>query len=156
VHALRRHRPLSLSATIDLPHVDENPAESRPLQGFIQLINLYKSFDYSFFGLWNGISDGVVPSGLSQLQKQVSDALPTYLETTEIQAVDLRTSQCWLKTKVWQLAFSCDSVSSTASDITLTFQYLVDVSSELVELLETFSPHAIGVHGTGLVSRRST
>jgi len=120
------------------------------------MINLYKLFDETFFGLWNGASNGLVPSALSQLQKLVSDAVPTCLANTEIQAVDLRTSQCWLKIKVWQLAIGHDLISSTASDSTLTFRYPVDVSRELVEQFECVSRHAIEVHGSELVSHWNT
>jgi len=144
-----------LYATINVPRVDEDTTDSIPLRGFIHLINLYKSFDETFFGLWNRTRDGAVPSWLSQLQKQLSDALPTYLESTEIQAVDIRMSQCWLKTMVWQLAISHGFISSMSSDTSLTFRYPIDISRELVELSNEFSQHAMEVHGIGLVSHRS-
>jgi len=120
------------------------------------MIKIYKLFDETFFGIWNGASDGLIPAGLTQLQKQVSDAVPTCLANTEIQAVGLRTSQCWLKIKVWQLAIGHDLISSTASDITLSFRYPVDVSRELVEQFENVSQHAMEVHGIELVSHWST
>lgn len=122
------------------------------LSGFIRLINLYKPFDETFFGLWNRTSDGAVPSWLVQLQQQLSDALPAYLEGTEIQAVDLRMSQVWLKTMVWQLAISHGFISSRATDNTLSFRYPIEISRELVELSNEFSQHAMEVHGIGLVS----
>lgn len=151
-YAFKRHRPLTLYATIRLPSVDEEPPDTISLSGFVHLINLYKPFDDTFFGLWNRTSEGAIPGWLTQLQKQLSDALPTYLEGTETQAVDLRMSQQWLKTMVWQLAISHGFVSSIASDSTLSFQYPIDISRELVERSNEFSQHAMEVHGIGLVS----
>lgn len=151
-YAFKRHRPLTLYNTIHLPTIDEDPSETIPLTGFIHLINLYKPFDETFFGLWNRTRDGAVPTWLSQLQKQLSDALPTYLDGTEVQAVDLRMSQHWLKTMVWQLAISHGFISSMAQDNTLSFRYPIEISRDLVELSSEFSQHAMEIHGIGLVS----
>jgi hypothetical protein len=123
-----------------------------PLSGFIHLIKLYKPFDETFFGLWNRTRHGAVPSWLVALQRQLSDALPDYIESTETQAVDLKMSQQWLKTMVWQLAISHGFISSMASDNTLSFRYPIEISRDLVEMSTEFSQHAMEVHGIGLVS----
>ncbi|KAF2095541.1 hypothetical protein NA57DRAFT_13197, partial [Rhizodiscina lignyota] len=152
-YAFKRHRPLTLYNTIHLPTVDEDPSDTVALTGFIHLINLYKPFDETFFGLWNRTREGAVPSWLVQLQKQLSDALPTYLDSTEVQAVDLRMSQQWLKTMVWQLAISHGFISSMASDNTLSFRYPIEISRDLVELSNEFSQHAMEIHGIGLIEK---
>lgn len=121
------------------------------MSGFIHLIKLYRPFDETFFGLWNRTRHGAVPAWLVQLQRQLSDALPAYLEGTETQQVDLRMSQAWLKTMVWQLAISHGFISSMASDNTLSFRYPIDISRDLVEMSNDFSHHAMEVHGIGLV-----
>lgn len=133
--------------------MDEDPADNVPLSSFIHLINLYKPFDETFFGLWNRTRDGAVPSWLVQLQKVLSEALPTYIEGTEIQAVNLRMSQQWLKTMVWQLAISHGFISSMSNDNTLSFRYPIDVSRDLVELSSEFSQHAMEIHGIGLIEK---
>ncbi|KAF1991833.1 hypothetical protein K402DRAFT_70860 [Aulographum hederae CBS 113979] len=152
-YAFKRHRPLTMYATINMPTIDEDPTDTVPLQGFIHLINLYRPFDETFFGLWNRTRDGAVPSWLVQLQKTLSNALPTYLESMEVQAVDIRMSQLWLKTMVWQLAISHGFISSVATDNTLSFRYPIDISRELVDLSNEFSQHAMEVHGIGLIEK---
>lgn len=151
-YAFKRHRPLSLYDTIQLPNPEEDPTESVSLTGFNRLIKLYKPFDETFFGLWNRTSHGAVPSWLVQLQQQLSTALPSYLEGTETQNLDLKVSQQWLKTMIWQLAISHGFISSMSSDNTLSFRFPLDVSRDLVEMSSDFSQHAMEIHGVGLVS----
>jgi len=134
-----------------LPTVDEDPTDASSISGFIHLIKLYRPFDETFFGLWNRTRHGAVPSWLAQLQNQLSDALPAYIEGTETQQVDLKMSQAWLKTMVWQLAISHGFISSMASDTTFTFRYPIEISRDLVEMSSAFSQHAMEVHGIGLV-----
>jgi hypothetical protein len=131
--------------------VDEDPTETISLSGFIHLIKLYKPFDETFFGLWNRTQQGALPSWLLQLQQQLSDALPAYVEGTETQQVDLKMTQAWLKTMVWQLAISHGFISSMASDNTLSFRYPIDISRDLIDATNEFSQHAMEVHGIGLV-----
>jgi len=151
-YAFRRHRPLTFYPTIQLPTVGEDPNETVDLSGFINLIKLYRPFNETFLGLWNRTSHDAVPSWLIQLQKQLTDALPSYLHATETQVVELRMSQQWLKTMVWQLAISHGFISSVATDTTLTFQYPIEISRDLVEMSNEFSRHAMEIHGIGLVS----
>ncbi|KAF1815520.1 hypothetical protein P152DRAFT_371606, partial [Eremomyces bilateralis CBS 781.70] len=151
--ALKHHRPITLHATIPVPSVNDDPSELHDMAGFIHLINLFKPFNETFFGLWNRTQTGAVPAWLHQLQLQLSEALPSYLDTTEIQAVDLRVSQLWLRTMVWQLAVSHGFVSSVASDSTLQFRYPIEISRELTEATTEFSRHAIETHGIGLVEK---
>lgn len=122
------------------------------MKGFIHLINLYKLFDETFFGIWNKTTTGAVPSWLAQLQHQLAEAVPSYVEGTETQMLDLRTSQQWLKTIVWQLAISHGFISSLAPDNTMSFKYPIDISRDLVEMLDQFSQQAMEVHGISFVS----
>ena len=89
-YAFKRHRPLTLYATIQLPTNEEDPTETIDLTGFIHLIKLYRPFDETFFGLWNRTKSGAAPAWLVQLQRKLSDALPTYLKGTETQTIDVR------------------------------------------------------------------
>lgn len=93
---MQQHRPLTLHATINLPTADEDPSETVGLTGFIHLVNLFRPFDDTFVGLWNKAHPATPPGDwLRQLQQDLSDALPVYLDCTESQAVDLRLSQSW-------------------------------------------------------------
>lgn len=154
-YALQRHRPLTLPSTIELPTATDDPTEhAPPLTGFIHLVTLFKPFDDKFVALWNKTRDDCSPAYLSALQKQLSDALPAYLNSTESQAAELRVNQQWLRNVVWQLGISNGCVSSGNDNPSMTFQYPVEISRDLIAMTAGFSPHSMDVHGVGLV--RST
>ncbi len=152
-YALQRHRPLSLQATITLPTQNDDPSDNQAhnLTGFLHLVNLFRPFDEGFVALWNKTRSDCSPSYLAALQKQLTDALPTYLNSTENQSADLRTSQQWLRTMVWQLSMQNGCLSSTNDDMSMTFQYPVDISRDLVAMTSQFSHQSMEVHGIGLV-----
>ncbi|OCL15431.1 hypothetical protein AOQ84DRAFT_278960, partial [Glonium stellatum] len=152
-YALHKHRSVSLHATINLPAVEDDPSERIEISGFIQLIDLYKPFDDTFIGLWNKVHSNCNPSWLAQLQGQLSEALPAYLESTETQAVDLRITQHWLRTMVWQLCVSHGFVSSMATDNAMTFKYPIEISRDLLSMTRQFSQQAMEVHGVGLIEK---
>ncbi|KAF2477284.1 uncharacterized protein BDR25DRAFT_45191 [Lindgomyces ingoldianus] len=152
-HALHKHRPISLYATIHTPSLDESSSDSPIASGLDLLINLYKPFDDTFISLWNKSRTNANPSWITQLQTQLSEALPTFLECTEIQAVDLRISQQWLRTMVWQLCVSQGLVSSMTSDTAMTFKYPIEISRDLLSMMHQFSQQAMEVHGVGLIEK---
>jgi hypothetical protein len=151
-HALHKHRPITLYPTIHPPTLDEIPSEGPIASGLDLLVNLYKPIDETFVQLWNKIHTNNNPTWLARLQNQLSDALPAYLECTESQAVDLRVTQQWLRTMVWQLCVSQGLVSSVAADNAMTFKYPIEISRDLLSMTQQFSQHAMEVHGMGLVS----
>lgn len=154
-YALQRHRPLSLQATITLPTQNDDPSDAQAchLNGFIHLVNLFRPFDEGFVALWNKTRSDCSPSYLAALQKQLTDALPTYLNSTENQTSDLRTSQQWLRTMVWQLSMQNGCLSSNNDDMSMTFQYPVDISRDLVSMTAQFSQQSMEVHGIGLIEK---
>lgn len=121
------------------------------LTGFMHLIVLFKPFDDTFVGLWNQSITGCTTEWVSNLQKELSQALPQYLHSTETQAVDLRTSQKWLRIMVWQLSISHRLLSSNAKDESMTFQYPIELSRELLGEVGQFSQESMEAHGIGLV-----
>lgn len=149
-YALQKHRPLTLHATISLPTVDQDPTNS--LAGFIHLVNLYRPFDDTFIGLWNKSRTDCSPFTLARLQQQLTEALPAFLNTTESQAADLRTSQQWLRTMVWQLSIANGFLSSNSPDTSMTFRFPIEIAKDLVAVTEQFSKQSMEVHGIGLVS----
>lgn len=152
-YALKQRCPLSLHAIINLPTVDEDPSETVKLNRFIHPVNLFRPFDDTFAGLWNKSRHGATPESFSQLQGQLSKALPTYLRNVEIQAVGLRCSQQWLDTMVWQLSISHDFLSSTALDNALSFRCPIEVCRDLVSSTSAFSQHCGEVHGIDSIEK---
>lgn len=152
-YALQRHRPLTLQATITLPTSTEDPTEpAPPLTGFIHLVSLFRPFDDQFISLWNKARTDCSPSYLAALQQKLTDALPAYLNSTESQAADLRTSQQWLRTMVWQLSIQNGCLSSGSENLSMTFQYPIDIARDLISMTSQFSSQSMEVHGIGLVS----
>lgn len=102
--------------------------------------------------LWNKTLTDCSTSYLAALQQQLTDALPAYLSnTTENQTADLRTSQQWLRTMVWQLSIQNGYLSSNNDDPTMTFHYPVEIARDLVAMTSQFSHASMEVHGIGLV-----
>lgn len=147
---MQKHRPLTLHPTIELPKIEDDPSIS--VAGFIYLVNLYHPFDDTFVGLWNKYRSDCSTVWLAQLQEQLSKALPAYLNVTEGQAADLKTSQQWLRTMVWQLSITSGYLSSTSSDSSMTFRYPIEIAKDLVTVTGGFSQRSMEIHGIGLVS----
>lgn len=154
MYALQKHRPLTLHATIELPRPEDDPTIS--IAGFIYLVKLYRPFDDTFVGLWNKTRMDCSTEWLAQLQRQLTQALPPYINVTESQAADLRTSQQWLRTMVWQLSVKRGYLSSTTSESSMTFGYPIEIARDLVAVIGKFSQQSMEVHGIGLVSMKIT
>jgi len=152
-YALQQHRPLTLQSTINPPRLDEDPSETVELSGFIHLVNLFRPFDDTFVGLWNKARTGCTTDFLARLQQQLSEALPIYIQSTESQAVDLRCSQQWLRTMVWQLSISHGYLSSVANENAMSFRYPIEISRDLVAATSGFSQKSMEVHGIGLIEK---
>ena len=152
-YSMERHRPLTLQPTIELPSVDELPGEAAIVSGFLCLINLFRVIDDDFIGLWNKSRSECSTSWLAQLQQKLTDAIPTTLQCTEIQAADIRVTQQWLRIMVWQLSIMNGNLSSSSSDSAMTFQYPIEVARNLIHDLSALPQSALEVHGVGLIEK---
>ena len=122
------------------------------MTGFIYLVKLYRPCDGKFIGLWNKTTTDGSLDWIIQLHEQLINALPEVLRTTESQAADLRVSQHWLRTVVWQLSIANEYLSSSSPAACMTFQYPVEIARDLVLDTSRLSKQAMEVHGIGLVS----
>ncbi|KAF1958550.1 hypothetical protein CC80DRAFT_14427 [Byssothecium circinans] len=152
-HALHKHRPISLFPTIHPPSLNEFPEDRQIASGLESMVNLYKPVDDTFVHVWNKVRPHANPSWIAQVQTQLSEAVPSYLECMESQAVDLRVTQQWLRTMLWQLSVSQGLVSSVAADRAMTFKYPIEISRDLLSMTQQFSQHAMEVHGVGLIEK---
>lgn len=151
-YAIHKHRPITLYPTIHPPSLDEVPSDRPVAVGLELLINLYKTIDDTFVNLWNHVHSHVNPQWISQLQTQLSEAVPSYLECTEAQAVEIRVTQSWLRAMVWQLCVCQGFGTSVSQDASMTFKYPIQISRDLLTMTHQFSQPAMEVHGVGLVS----
>lgn len=151
-YAMERHRPLSLHATIELPNA-QGEAEEEIISGFLHLIGLFRCIDDEFMALWNKAKSQCTATWLSQLQHQLTNALPSTLETTESQVADIRITLHWLRMMVWQLSITNGCLSSNSPDPSLTFKFPIQVARDLIHDVEDISLNAMEVHGIGLIEK---
>jgi hypothetical protein len=152
-YAIHKHRPITLYPTIHPPSLDEVPSDRPVAIGLELMINLYKTIDDTFVNLWNRVHSHTNPSWIAQLQTQLSEAVPAYLECTEAQAVEIRVTQQWLRAVVWQLCVCQGLVSSVANDNSMTFKFPIQISRDLLTMTHQFSQPAMEVHGVGLIEK---
>lgn len=117
------------------------------------MINMFKIIDDTFINLWNRVHNTHVSAAwITQVQTQLSEAVPAYFECTEAQEVQIRITQQWLRSQTWQLSVCQGLVSSVSNDIPLTFKYPIEIARDLLTISHQFSQQALEVHGVGLVS----
>ncbi len=150
-YALQKHRPLSLHPTINLPTTAVASPVQQELTGFLHLVQLFRPFDDTFVAVWNKTQDACSSQWVQRLQEQLTSALPTYLKSTECQAVDLRVSQQWLRTLAWQLSIRHGFLSSAAAERAMRFDFPIEISRDLLAVACDFSTEAMETHGIGLV-----
>lgn len=151
-YAMERHRPLSLHPTIGLP-APQNPHEEEVISGFLHLISLFRCIDDEFMALWNKAKNVCSSAWLSQIQRQLTDALPPELNTTESQVADIRITFHWLRIMVWQLSITNGDLSSNSTDTSMTFKYPIEVVRDLLQDIHNLSSDAMEVHGVGLIEK---
>ncbi|KAL6251260.1 hypothetical protein RBB50_001468 [Rhinocladiella similis] len=151
-YSLERHRPLTLQPTIELP-APQDIEEADVMNGFLYLISLFRCIDDEFMAMWNKSKTRASASWLSELQQQLTDALPSELKTTEGQAADVRITLHWLRIMVWQLSIASGALSSTSNNVSMTFKYPIDVAGDLIHDIEALSMESMEVHGIGLIEK---
>ncbi|KAF3031305.1 hypothetical protein E8E12_001287 [Didymella heteroderae] len=151
--AIHRRRPIPLYPTIHPPSLGEVPSDRPVAIGLELMINLYKTIDNTFVNLWNRVHNHVNPQWIAQLQTQLSEAVPAYLECTEAQAVEIRVTQQWLRAMAWQLCVNQGALSSVSQDTSMTFKFPIQISRDLLTMTHQFSQPAMEVHGVGLTEK---
>ena len=148
---MHQHRPLSLRATIEYPRLEGEPTEIVAVTGFRYLLNLFSVVDEEFVRVWNTNRQECPSSWLIQVQHHLTDAFPKDLACTDIQETDLRITQQWLRSIVWQLSTASGCLSSSTPDPFMSFTYPIDIAKQVVAITTKSSHHAMAVHGIGLV-----
>ncbi len=150
---MHKHRPVSLHSTIRPPLLEEVSSDRSIALGLEVTINMFKIIDHTFVNLWNRADNSRTSAAwITQVQTQLSEAVPEFLECTKVQEVQIRMTQQWLRSQIWQLSLCQGLVSSTSYDNSLTFKYPVDIAGDLLMISDQFSQQVMEVHGTGLVS----
>jgi hypothetical protein len=118
------------------------------------MINMFKIIDDTFIHLWNQAHNTHASAAwITQVQTQLSEAVPSHFECTEAQEVQIRITQQWLRLQAWQLSVCHGLVSSVSNDNPLTFRYPIEIAQGLLTISHQFSQQVLEAHGAGLVSR---
>jgi hypothetical protein len=117
---------------------------------------MFKIIDDTFVNLWNQVDDNRTSAAwIIQVQTQLSEAVPKFLECTRVQEVQIRMTQQWLLSLIWQLSVRQGLVSSASYNNSLTFEYPIEIARDLLMISDHFSQQVMEVHGAGLVSTTS-
>ncbi|RLL94775.1 hypothetical protein CFD26_102538 [Aspergillus turcosus] len=152
-HAIRRHRPVTLQITANSPILEDASPQDPDSIGFRCLAELYRPFDESFLGLWNGTHATCSPESLIRLDQHICDAVPPDLELPDIPMADLRVSQQWLRTMIWQLSTTAGFLSSKASHPCMEFRYPLQIARDLSLATWKLSTQSMETHGIGLIEK---
>ena len=156
--ALHKHRDISFHETIEFPKPEVDALEDLSITGLTCLYKLFRIVDSNVSEIWNNLrSQHAVQwpqntaAWLAHIQQQLTDAVPHNLKCTEIQEADIRITQQWLRTIVWQLSTASGCLSSTNADESMTFRYPIEIARALSSVTTRISIPAMQVHGVGLV-----
>ncbi|RHZ61987.1 uncharacterized protein CDV56_103732 [Aspergillus thermomutatus] len=152
-HAIRRHRPVTLQITANSPALEDASPQDAADIGFRCLADLYRPFDESFLGLWNGTHATCSRESLIRLDEHICNAVPPDLELPDIPMADLRVSQQWLRTMIWQLSTTAGFLSSKASYPCMEFRYPLQIARDLSLATWKLSTQSMETHGIGLIEK---
>ncbi|KAF7593184.1 hypothetical protein BBP40_011814 [Aspergillus hancockii] len=152
-HAIRRRRPVTLQITPNSPTLDSTPSEDTFDLGFRCLVSLYRPFDDSFLSIWNGTQPICTRETLIHLEEHLQRAVPPDIDLPDILLADLRVSQQWLRTMIWQLATTLGFLSSTSTHPSLDFQYPLQIARDLSLATWKLSRESMETHGIGLIEK---
>lgn len=111
------------------------------------MVNLYRPFDDAFTAAWGKTKSHLSSQYLNGLQKQLNDLVQSYA-CQDGNFNDIHTNQQWLKNTTWQLTSGV--VNGTGED-SLSFQYPVHLSRELLVNMASQFPVQVDLLGPGLV-----
>ena len=155
---MHKHRDISFHETIDFPKPEPDPIDDLGVGGLTCLYSLFRIVDSRVSEIWNDLrSENPVKwpqntaAWLAQLQRQVTEAVPIDVKCTTIQEADLRITQQWLRTIVWQLSTASGCLSSTARDSSMTLRYPIEIAQDLAAVTTRLPLDAMDVHGIGMV-----
>lgn len=150
-HAIRRHRPVTLQITLDSPVLDPSKSNDSSATGFRCLVDLYRPFDETFLGLWNRTHSTCSVESLVKLEEHIQNAVPPDLDLPDVLMADLRVSQQWLRTMIWQVSTTLGFLSSKPAHKCMDFRYPLQIAQDLTYATWKLSQQSMETHGIGLV-----
>ncbi|KAJ5545399.1 hypothetical protein N7535_006214 [Penicillium sp. DV-2018c] len=152
-HAIRRHRPITLQVTPESPQLEDEPHPDTSTIGFRRLVDLYRPFDETFLGHWNGRNTTCSIESLVRLEERIRNAVPADLDLPDIVMADLRVSQQWLRIMIWQLSTTAGFLSTKPTHECMDFRYPLLIAQDLCLATWKLSRQSMETHGIGLIEK---
>ncbi|KAK2799722.1 hypothetical protein FQN50_008370 [Emmonsiellopsis sp. PD_5] len=152
-HAIRRRRPITLQITPESPATDGQANEGLAVSGFGYLANLFRPFDETFLSLWNRTHSVCSAGSLVNLEAHIQEAVPPSLDIYDDQLANLRITQQWLRTIIWQLSTTLGFLSSNSVHECMTFRYPLQIARDLAVATWKLPQLSMEVHGMGLIEK---
>ncbi|PGG98534.1 hypothetical protein AJ80_09513, partial [Polytolypa hystricis UAMH7299] len=149
-HAIRRRRPITLQITPDSPAANDQANEELAASGFGYLASFFRPFDETFLSLWNRTHSVCSAVSLVNLETHIQGAVPPSLDASDEQLANLRITQQWLRTIIWQLSTTLGFLSSNSVHECMTFRYPIQIARDLAFATWKLPNQSMEIHGLGL------
>ncbi|KAJ9634451.1 hypothetical protein H2204_006276 [Knufia peltigerae] len=90
---------------------------------------------------------------LVELEQKIRTGVPASLDVVDTQLANIRVSQQWLRTIIWQLCTMLGYLSSDAVHENLTFRYPLKIAQDLAISTWKLPHHSMQMHGIGLTEK---
>ena len=134
--------------------------ETGLIEGFNQLIRLFRVIDADFVGHWlDRQSNSMTLAWIEKKQLEIGHDMDTWEREigllTDMQQIDLIVTRYWLHTLLWQMALSKFLLSSTTNETKdfMSIMFPIRLSRRLRSILAVMPQEAVEVHGTGIVQK---
>jgi SP family general alpha glucoside:H+ symporter-like MFS transporter len=119
--------------------------------GLRYLASIFRPLNEVFFAVWNGSTEDCTKEWLLRLERDVRTALPPVLEVSNEETANVRISQFWLQTKLWELFPRFGFLSTESVYECLKFGYPIILARDLTILAMKLPISSLQVHGIGMV-----
>jgi Fungal Zn(2)-Cys(6) binuclear cluster domain len=151
--ALSEYKPICLRPLQKLEH--DPTIDIKIEHGWNNIIQTFLLVDEQFVDYWMGDRSQVTAEWIENKHRELENEQwkMEIQSLSSMQQADLIITRQWLHTLTWQMALSNILLSSDAPSESLSLTLPLRLSTQLRQLLGTFSHEAIGIHGTGVLNK---
>lgn len=102
------------------------------LNGFMLVVNVFRPFDDALVSTWNKTRNNWPTPHIHNLQKQLADILPSFLNYGDSQLADLWANQQWIKTMTRHLSVGNRNMSASGDESMVYQQYAANLTASLL------------------------
>ncbi|KAK0649906.1 hypothetical protein B0T16DRAFT_457269 [Cercophora newfieldiana] len=150
-HAIRYRRTITMLVCPDT----EPPEDTASLAGYSSLAALFQPLGTLFFALLNREEPSVScpPNFLHGVEASINAAVRSTDLLHDTQKANLRVTQLWLRTVIWQLRLRLGHLQQESERESLTYSYPLVIARELILSTRDLAVGSMAVHGVGLTEK---